>query len=245
MKKVILLYLCMASMALSVVNAQEKKGKMVYPSFLSIDDIPDGTRYLPAPPDTSSVAFLMDFSRYQWGKSMRDSERGRQAVRDSYYEVDSIMKGFAPAFGILVTRETAPEISRLIDCVTTDAGNSVRKAKKKYMRKRPYVQFNEPTAIPKDEEPLRHSGSFPSGHSATGWGIALILTEINPQNQEQILQRGYEFGQSRVIAGYHYQSDVDVARIAASAAIARLHADAGFQKQMEKAKKEFQRLMGK
>ena len=75
--------------------------------------------------------------------------------------------------------------------------------------------------------------------------MALVLAEINPERQDEILVRGYEYGESRVIVGYHYQSDVDAARIAASAAVARLHADEGFRKQLEKAKKEFARLKKK
>ena len=72
--------------------------------------------------------------------------------------------------------------------------------------------------------------------------MALVLTELLPERAELILKAGYEYGQSRVIAGYHYQSDVDAARLAASACVARLHADENFQKQLAKAKKELQRL---
>ena len=92
------------------------------------------------------------------------------------------------------------------------------------------------------EERYRNTYSYPSGHSATGWCIALVLAEINPERQEAILKRGYEIGQSRVIAGYHYQSDVDVARLAGSAVVARLHADEKFQRQLAKAKKEYNRI---
>ena len=49
-------------------------------------------------------------------------------------------------------------------------------------------------------------------------------------------------GESRVICGYHFQSDVDAGRITASGAVARLHADEGFASQLAKAKKEFARL---
>jgi acid phosphatase (class A) len=101
------------------------------------------------------------------------------------------------------------------------------------------------TAVPAEEEELRHSGSYPSGHSARGWAIALVLAEINPANQDAILKRGIDYGESRVIAGYHYQSDVDAARLAASATVARLHADDAFAKQMVKAKKEFARIISK
>lgn len=49
-------------------------------------------------------------------------------------------------------------------------------------------------------------------------------------------------GQSRVICGYHFQSDVDAARIVASAVVARLHANDAFVKQLNKAKDEFSKL---
>ena len=52
-------------------------------------------------------------------------------------------------------------------------------------------------------------------------------------------------GQSRVICGYHFQSDVDAGRLVASAVVARLHADDNFMKQLNKAKKEFLELSKK
>lgn len=54
---------------------------------------------------------------------------------------------------------------------------------------------------------------------------------MNPDRQDSILKRGYEMGQSRVICGYHFQSDVDAARLVASAVVARLHANDNFMKQ--------------
>ena len=72
-----------------------------------------------------------------------------------------------------------------------------------------------------------------------------MLAEINVDRQNEILKRGYEMGQSRVICGYHFQSDVDAARLVASAVVARLHANDAFMKQLEKAKKEFESLVKK
>ena len=45
-----------------------------------------------------------------------------------------------------------------------------------------------------------------------------------------------------MIAGYHWQSDVDAGRLVASAAVARLHADKRFLKLMKKARKEYRKL---
>ena len=115
------------------------------------------------------------------------------------------------------------------------------KPKATYGRLRPYVRFNEPTLFPGDEEELRDQGSYPSGHTVRGWGMALLLCEINPDAQNELFKLGYEWGQSRVIAGYHWQSDVDASRMLAAACYARLHACEEFLKDMAEARKEFKK----
>lgn len=212
-------------------------------SFLTLRQVPDASYYLPAPPDTSSIAYLNDFHRYQWGRSQRATKRGRQADFDTFWQVDSILKGFTPAFGLKITRENTPETYALMCKVCVDAELGVSGAKKHYLRTRPYVQYHEHTGYPQQEEELKHTGSYPSGHSARGWATALVLSELRPERQDQILNRGYQYGESRVIEGYHYQSDVDAARLAASAVVARLHADRTFLGQIARAKKELANIL--
>ena len=55
--------------------------------------------------------------------------------------------------------------------------------------------------IPSAEKGHLNNGSYPSGHTVCGWGMALLLAEINPAAQDALLKYGYEWGQSRVIAG--------------------------------------------
>ena len=38
-------------------------------SFLTEDEIPTGSKFLPLPPKTTDAAFYNDWQRYQWGKS--------------------------------------------------------------------------------------------------------------------------------------------------------------------------------
>ena len=45
-----------------------------------------------------------------------------------------------------------------------------------------------------------------------------------------------------MIVGYHYESDVQAARVSTSAVISVLHSDPAFQKDMKKAKKEVRKL---
>ena len=79
----------------------------------------------------------------------------------------------------------------------TDIGLAPYSAKNAYQRERPFMVRGETVCTPKDEEALRKDGSYPSGHTAIGWGWALILTELAPDRAEQILARGRSFGESR------------------------------------------------
>lgn len=165
------------------------------------------------------------------------------AVDDAALGKNWVNDVFGEAFGYEITPANTPELCRLLENMRQDAGDlSTRHAKNHYMRTRPFVYWNEPTATPDHEPFLRTNGSYPSGHTAIGWATALVLAEINPEAATEILKRGFEFGQSRVIVGAHYQSDVDMGRITAAGVVATLHANDNFNRQLKKAKKEFARL---
>ena len=218
-------------------NAQQTDNK----TYLELDDMPDAGIYLPAPPKEHSNLFITDSCQYEWGKSIRNTPRGAMAKADADLSIDYFAKIFSEPFGITISKEHTPYIYNLLGRSIRTIRLGVTKAKKKYMRLRPYVYFKEPTLVPEDEEELRNEGSYPSGHTVRGWGAALVLSTINPARQNEILTRGYEYGQSRVIAGFHYQSDVDAARMAASACYARMQNDKLFRKQMKRAQREFKK----
>lgn len=208
--------------------------------------MPNAVHFLPPPPDTASAAFQYDRAQYRWGKEQRkDPVRLAIAVNDAIWSVENICKIYSGVLGIDISRENTPAIYRMLTLglLTTDQAGKL--PKNHYMRTRPYVFFDEPTIYPSDEKWLRTNGSYPSGHTILGWSAALLLTEVAPDKADTILARGYMYGQSRVIAGYHWQSDVDAARLVASAAVARLHADKRFIKLMKKARKEYKKMRKK
>lgn len=242
------LLLCMLAVALPSL-AQSKDGKVkghstnpdVY--FLEIEQVPNSLNLLPGPPDAASVAFLYDQARYNWGKSIRNTPRGEQAFQDARVDGQHLPDAFSEAFGIAINPQDTPEIYKLIVGMREDAGDlATRAAKDYYNRTRPYSFYGENTCNPEQQAELSTNGSYPSGHTSIGWATALVLSELNPDRIDEILQRGFQMGESRVICGYHFQSDVDAGRITGAGVVARLHADPGFQAQLEKAKKEFASL---
>ncbi|MCM1368983.1 MAG: phosphatase PAP2 family protein [Candidatus Amulumruptor caecigallinarius] len=243
-------FACIAAIfiTLSAFSAWSQNDRTTQPDryFLILSEVADSQTLLPPPPNDSTAHFAYDKEQYEWGKKQRPTERGRVAVTDANLNEGWLDRDFSDAFGFKLTPENAPKIYSLITNMKEDAGDlSTRAAKNHYMRPRPFMVFNEPSATPDDEPGLRKNGSFPSGHTAIGWATALVLSEINPARATEILKRGYDMGQSRVICGAHFQSDVDAGRIVGAGAVAALHANKNFQKKLNDAKKEFKKLQSK
>lgn len=244
MNKIVLATLIAAVMSPLALAAKDVTTKPdVY--FLKESQSIDSMALLPPPPAVDSIEFLNDKTQYDAGKMLRNTPRGKQAWKDANVEGDGVAEAFSDAYGMPISKEKTPELNRLVKKMREDAGDlATRSAKEHYMRIRPFAFYHEATCRSDEEGKLSTNGSYPSGHTTIGWATALVLSEINPDRQGQILQRGYEMGQSRVICGYHWQSDVTAARVVASAIVARLHAEPAFVSQLQKAKDEFTRLQG-
>jgi acid phosphatase (class A) len=177
-----------------------------------------------------------------WGKTLRNTERGQEAIDHVVTSVPKMAVCFSKPFGMTISRETTPAIYKMLLKAIPTIRLSANLPKETYMRKRPFVRMNESTFYPQEEEELRNTGSYPSGHTIRGWSMALLLAEVNPAAQDALMKLGYEWGQSRVILGYHWQSDVNASIALASACFARLHTSPEFLDDMEKAREEYERL---
>lgn len=234
--KRILIALFAAVIAAVNVNAQFRS------TYFTADEMPNGVVFLPSPPDTTSILFISDYAQYMWGKTIRNTERGQEAIDHVVTSVSEMATLFSKPFGMTISREATPAIYKMLLKAIPTLRLSAVHPKETYMRKRPYVRMNETTPVPQEEEELRNSGSYPSGHAIRGWGMALLLAEINPAAQDALLKLGYEWGESRVILGYHWQTDIDAAIALASASYARLHTSQEFLDDMAKAREEYARL---
>lgn len=208
--------------------------------FYTTAEAPHLENVLPAPPALTDIRFADDWNMYLWGKSVRDSERGKQAVADAFLGAEYFMKRFSAVMDCSLTPESNPALYQLLRKAHKTEGEAGASAKKYFARVRPYQQFKEPSGVPSSERSTDFT-SYPSGHTHISWLVGMILTSIDPAHTEQIMKVAYEMGQSRVIVGYHYQSDVDAGRLAGSITFARLSAMPEFLDMLQKAKDEFKR----
>jgi acid phosphatase (class A) len=206
--------------------------------YISRDQLIDSLVLLPPPPADGSEGLAADEETRRAAIKLRGSMRWNLASRDADYSSPKMVDAFACTLGITISPEATPHLNILLRRTFVDAGLATYKAKDHYNRTRPFVVAKDTTCYPKDDEKLRKDGSYPSGHSAFGWAWALILAEMLPDKANAIVQRGFDFGQSRIICGAHWQSDVNAGRVIAAAVVAQLHANATFVAQFKEAQKE-------
>ena len=239
MKRILLLVtaVMMATLSLRAQNDVQP--------YLTTEQLPDLIKCLPAPPAFDSPEFANDLVRYAWGKQQRtDPERAAIAKSDAVWEpIDTLFHLLSEPFGLEVTAENTPEIYTLLltSLKTTDP---MRKAPKAYYHRLRPFEYLADAMLTGEEAQLSGEGSYPSGHTMRGQTCALLMSQIAPERTEALMYRAYIYGESRVIAGAHWQSDVDASRVAASIAFCALQGNEDFMDQMAKAQQEYKEKTG-
>ena len=214
-------------------------------SLYITDSLPDSATLLPPPPpyDTANVVFKEDLARWEWGKSMRQTERGRQASQESLFGIVRMCTIYSELFGFVIHPETTPAIYRFMLYAGETGYAATSSAKKKYMRRRPFDLMGEEVWGEFDYDALRLDGSYPSGHTALGLATAMALSQMAPVLSEKILERGYQYGESRVIVGAHWQSDVNAGYAVAVSAFVSMSRSPRYQKHLSAARKEYNTIL--
>lgn len=209
--------------------------------FLPQGAAPDALRLLPAPPAPGSAAEAADLERHRSLEAARAGLRWQAAIADAeVLSYPRAFQSFACAAGIRIDEERTPHLNMLLRRAIVDAGMAVIPVKAAYKRARPFAALNEASCTPAYEAVLARDGSYPSGHAAAGWMWGTILAGMVPARSDALLQRGAEFGTSRMVCRVHWASDVEAGRLVATATLARLESDTVFRRQRELARREVQ-----
>lgn len=222
-----------------------RKGSGYLNGYLNPKQLPNSLALLPPPPAAGSAQAAVDMEIYKSTRALRSTPRWALATQDANLKFPAAASTFSCALGIPVSQEGTPNLNMLLRRTLLDAGLATYAAKDKYNRQRPFVVTGEETCTPAEQPMLSKDGSYPSGHASLGWAWALVLVQAAPQNMDALLQRGYAFGQSRVICGVHWQSDVDAGRLIGAATVARLQSDETFKAQVALARDEIAQAQAK
>jgi acid phosphatase (class A) len=210
--------------------------------YLPRGTVPDSLLLNPVPPALGSAAEARDVEASNAALALQGSARWDQAAIDAELFSPNTIGVFSCAAGFTLDPAKLPKLAALMRKAGPDMAMAVYPTKRKYQRGRPFTVNNRPTCTPKDEPLLRRDGSYPSGHSAIGYGWGLLLAELVPSRAAELVARGRSFGDSRRICNVHWLSDVEEGRVVAAAVYARLHAEAAFRADIEAARAEIEAL---
>lgn len=207
--------------------------------YLDAGLLPDGAAMLLPPPPYGSAALLLDQQVFLRSRALKQQDPGRWALAtsDAQLDDDHLLGGFACALDIVPDRVATPDLYRLLDRAARDMGSQTGAAREHFARARPYLRNHQPICVARFTS-LDHSPSYPSGDATLGMGIALILAELAPDRAGALLARGRAFGESRIVCGVHWLSDVQAGYLDAAALVATLHSSASFRADLDRARGE-------
>jgi len=187
---------------------------------------------LPSPPKADSEITRNDLTELHRLQSQRTPSQAMRAIADDKNETIFLFNtllgnGFNPG--------ALPNTALLSDKVHEDEGVNTDPAKSGFKRIRPYNLDKTLKAVCKTKTT---DDSYPSGHTTTGYMLALTLIDMVPEMRDEILARADDYAHNRLVCGVHYPSDLPASRALAYAIHAAMSANPDYQRDLAAARQE-------
>jgi len=140
---------------------------------------------------------------------------------------------FTPAIGQFFQPGKLPFTEALFQRLQKDAAAAADAAKEFWKRPRP---FTTDPALASGK--LEKSFGYPSGHSTEATVLALVLSDLFPAQQDDILAIGRNLGWHRVWIARHYPTDIYAGRVLAQGIVREMKLNPDFQRDFSAAKRE-------
>jgi acid phosphatase (class A) len=195
---------------------------------------------LPQAPQKGSARYESDRQMFLQTRRFKDTPRWVMATRDADAKTADFLHHFACALDMELTAETAPQITRLAQNLSSDSGRLTGSSKDHYKRDRPYLIDEGPICRPQAD--TGKSFDYPSGHSIAGWAWASALAQVAPERASNVLARGRAYGESRIVCGVHNVTAVEAGRLAATAVALLAQPSEKYQADLAAARAEYASL---
>jgi acid phosphatase (class A) len=131
-------------------------------------------------------------------------EQLAQAKLDNDIENATI---FAAAIGPGWDLTKLPKTKFLVDRIMDVDRRDSSTVKHYFHRSRPWiVNPKVQTCAPHEDGPA--ANSYPSGHAMLGYELGVVLASLMPNRAQAILARAEQYGENRIVCGFHFRSDV-------------------------------------
>lgn len=230
MKRNALSALCLCLFASFSSQAKE-------PSFVSADES-HAFQILLAPAAAESAQTRAELAELHRIETERTPAQVAQAMADDKEESIFI---FRAQMGEWFNPQTLPQVAALSARVKNDEGINTTPAKTGFARVRPYNLDHSlhPVCVTKTKD-----DSYPSGHTTTGYLMALTLIDMLPEQRDVILARANGYANNRLVCGVHYRSDTEASKLLAYAVHAVMATKPAYQQELAAARAELRAQPG-
>jgi acid phosphatase (class A) len=211
---------------LTFVSAPLRADELHYLSSGQLDPV----AVIPPPPDPGSPEQAADLASVVAVHKACTPKEFVVAKSEEKFDVFA----FARVIGPFFQRDKLPHVAEFFHWVIKDSDEIQGEGKMRWKRARPYVVDPSLAARVNPENTF----SYPSAHSTSGTLEALLLSEMFPDKQAEILAVGRDIGWHRVELAKHYPTDIYAGRVLALAIVRELKASPAFQRDFAAAKAE-------
>ncbi len=204
--------------------------------------LPDGRAFLPPPPPAGSYAQQADRQAIEATRALNGTPRWQLAHNDAELKPQHLINDFSCAAGFTLSADRLPALLDLLHTLAAPVEQRVTEEKNFWHRPRPFVGNHQDICTPDARAKLENSFAYPSGHTTWGWITASILASALPERASQIMQRARVFGESRIVCGVHWKSDVQAGYMNGGALFAALQEQPWFMEKMKTVRAELQTL---
>jgi len=237
-----------ATMVLGVVcavaSAQDNKpavdakpAKVRVATFVQVDKLPLAT-IIPPPLAADSAVSKAEFAELHRIQDARTPEQVKAAQAD---DAEEDIFSYRTVLGVGFNAQALPLTAALSSHVHGDEPVLTGGLKAHFDRPRPYQV--DATLHPVCKVTTAHN-AYPSGHTVSGYLLALTLVQMVPEKSAEIMERAEDYAHNRLVCGVHTASDLEASRRIAYVAFGSMLDDSRFQKELAGARSETRRALG-
>jgi len=192
----------------------------------------DPALVLPPPPVAGSPQEIAELAELHAAELARTADDEADARRDGDTKNATI---FAVVLGPAFDLEKLPATARLMALVRASEKAVVDNGKDEFRRARPYAVDGSLNSCKRNDDPL---SSYPSGHTSMAFSMGETLARLVPERAPALLARAARYGQSRIVCGQHFRSDVAAGQLLGGLIVERLMTKPPFRAAFAEARRE-------